>query len=294
MGSPKEQLVCLDTKDLNVAMSMAKNNMALDPTGSSTPSCTSSSSSCQVAPGAPKRVSKTVRINEEANTLSCPAPHEAERLMTERFGCRPGEIHYAETSWSNGKKVVGRPEVVASFNLLHMNEMEMKVIEAPNRMSAGSSSGYDPSAYGSRSFASASGARPDPSGDPAWSQGSELHNTGQCTPCYWFWHQAPKGHGCKAGRACTYCHHCPPNEARRRRRIRKKEGALEKKPEPPDTGQPAAAWRKARELAAEVSRWQPSPSDVPAWTPSAWKPSPQHASCLQQSRKSNEPIIMSL
>jgi len=46
--------------------------------------------------------------------------------------------------------------------------------------------------------------------------GSELHGTGECKPCAWFWHNK----GCSKGSACTFCHNCPPGELKARRKLK--------------------------------------------------------------------------
>jgi len=46
--------------------------------------------------------------------------------------------------------------------------------------------------------------------------GSQLHGTGTCQPCAWFW----KADGCKAGLACDYCHQCPRGELKARKRYK--------------------------------------------------------------------------
>eukprot|EP00439_Symbiodinium_sp_Y106_P082910 s679_g22.t1 len=46
--------------------------------------------------------------------------------------------------------------------------------------------------------------------------GSELHGTGECKPCAWFWHNK----GCSKGSECTFCHNCPPGELKARRKLK--------------------------------------------------------------------------
>jgi len=53
-----------------------------------------------------------------------------------------------------------------------------------------------------------------PPGTP--SHGSTLHAVGDCRPCAWFW----KAAGCQNGQDCTYCHICPADEAKQRRKAR--------------------------------------------------------------------------
>jgi len=47
-----------------------------------------------------------------------------------------------------------------------------------------------------------------------WSVGAELHQSGQCRPCAWFY----KSKGCTHGSACNYCHVCPEGQVRGRRK----------------------------------------------------------------------------
>jgi hypothetical protein len=44
-----------------------------------------------------------------------------------------------------------------------------------------------------------------------WSVGSTGHHFGRCKPCAFFWKD-----GCKDGKACQFCHTCPPHEKKRR------------------------------------------------------------------------------
>eukprot|EP00929_Paragymnodinium_shiwhaense_P006449 TRINITY_DN10990_c0_g1_i1.p1 TRINITY_DN10990_c0_g1~~TRINITY_DN10990_c0_g1_i1.p1 ORF type:complete len:273 (+),score=35.44 TRINITY_DN10990_c0_g1_i1:70-888(+) len=48
------------------------------------------------------------------------------------------------------------------------------------------------------------------------SAGSTLHSVGQCSPCAWFW----KAKGCKSGADCTFCHLCPQDELKKRKRAK--------------------------------------------------------------------------
>jgi len=50
--------------------------------------------------------------------------------------------------------------------------------------------------------------------DVSWSAGSELHQSGQCRPCAWFYH----ARGCSLASACTYCHQCPKDQIRVKRK----------------------------------------------------------------------------
>merc|ERR1712194_807932 len=43
--------------------------------------------------------------------------------------------------------------------------------------------------------------------------GSELHGTGECAPCAWFYKR-----GCTLGASCRFCHLCPDGELRERRK----------------------------------------------------------------------------
>mmetsp|Transcript_143350 Transcript_143350/g.399620 ORF Transcript_143350/g.399620 Transcript_143350/m.399620 type:complete len:275 (+) Transcript_143350:58-882(+) len=49
------------------------------------------------------------------------------------------------------------------------------------------------------------------------SEGSRYHNMGRCRPCAFFHTK-----GCLNGPACDFCHACPPFEAQRRQRVRKR------------------------------------------------------------------------
>ncbi|CAE7509214.1 GekBS024P [Symbiodinium necroappetens] len=46
------------------------------------------------------------------------------------------------------------------------------------------------------------------------SQGSDLHGSGNCRPCAWFW----KPTGCLNGEECRHCHMCPPGEVKSRKK----------------------------------------------------------------------------
>uniref|UniRef100_A0A6U6PDE9 C3H1-type domain-containing protein n=1 Tax=Zooxanthella nutricula TaxID=1333877 RepID=A0A6U6PDE9_9DINO len=48
------------------------------------------------------------------------------------------------------------------------------------------------------------------------SNGSDLHGTGQCRPCAWFW----KPMGCQNGRDCGHCHLCPEGEIKARKKAK--------------------------------------------------------------------------
>merc|ERR1712083_349319 len=48
------------------------------------------------------------------------------------------------------------------------------------------------------------------------SKGSELHGTGQCRPCAWFWKEG----GCKNGAECFHCHQCPEGEIKTRKKAK--------------------------------------------------------------------------
>eukprot|EP00440_Ansanella_granifera_P069164 gb/GFBE01075031.1/.p1 GENE.gb/GFBE01075031.1/~~gb/GFBE01075031.1/.p1 ORF type:complete len:221 (+),score=51.44 gb/GFBE01075031.1/:1-663(+) len=48
------------------------------------------------------------------------------------------------------------------------------------------------------------------------SVGSRLHAAGKCKPCVFFHTK-----GCDNGRSCTFCHECPPQEAERRKRVKR-------------------------------------------------------------------------
>lgn len=44
--------------------------------------------------------------------------------------------------------------------------------------------------------------------------GSALHTAGKCQPCGWFW----KSGGCQRGQCCTFCHLCPEDEIKARKK----------------------------------------------------------------------------
>mmetsp|Transcript_76397 Transcript_76397/g.169327 ORF Transcript_76397/g.169327 Transcript_76397/m.169327 type:complete len:501 (-) Transcript_76397:219-1721(-) len=48
------------------------------------------------------------------------------------------------------------------------------------------------------------------------SVGSELHGTGQCRPCAWFW----KPQGCRNGKECLCCHLCEDGEIKARKKAK--------------------------------------------------------------------------
>jgi len=52
--------------------------------------------------------------------------------------------------------------------------------------------------------------------EPALSTGSKLHHSGGCKPCAWYWKQS----GCLNGQACSYCHLCPAEELKKRKRAK--------------------------------------------------------------------------
>jgi len=48
------------------------------------------------------------------------------------------------------------------------------------------------------------------------STGSQLHGTGKCSPCAWFW----KKSGCQNANNCAYCHMCPEGELKNRKKAK--------------------------------------------------------------------------
>lgn len=52
---------------------------------------------------------------------------------------------------------------------------------------------------------------------PAASKGSQLHGTGNCKPCAWYW----RPQGCANGIECLHCHQCSPAEMRARKKAKK-------------------------------------------------------------------------
>jgi hypothetical protein len=57
---------------------------------------------------------------------------------------------------------------------------------------------------------------PSPVRQPQASAGAELHGTGGCRPCGWFW----KPEGCVLGAECCHCHMCPEGELRTRKKAK--------------------------------------------------------------------------
>lgn len=52
---------------------------------------------------------------------------------------------------------------------------------------------------------------------PGFSKGSELHGSGNCKPCAWFW----RPQGCANGMDCQHCHQCTAAELRARKKAKK-------------------------------------------------------------------------
>jgi len=48
------------------------------------------------------------------------------------------------------------------------------------------------------------------------SKGSNMHGTGKCRPCAWFW----KPTKCQSGVECNYCHMCPEGELKNRKKLK--------------------------------------------------------------------------
>jgi hypothetical protein len=57
---------------------------------------------------------------------------------------------------------------------------------------------------------------PSPVRKPQASAGAELHGTGRCRPCGWFW----KPEGCVHGAECCHCHMCPEGELKARKKAK--------------------------------------------------------------------------
>lgn len=53
-------------------------------------------------------------------------------------------------------------------------------------------------------------------GGPSHSLGAELHGTGECRPCAWYY----KPKGCHKGRDCTFCHMCLDGEIKNRKKAK--------------------------------------------------------------------------
>lgn len=58
---------------------------------------------------------------------------------------------------------------------------------------------------------------PPPPGAAAPSLGSAAHEMRRCKPCAFFW----KSDGCQSGQACLFCHLCPPDEKKHRKKERR-------------------------------------------------------------------------
>eukprot|EP00440_Ansanella_granifera_P035157 gb/GFBE01038131.1/.p1 GENE.gb/GFBE01038131.1/~~gb/GFBE01038131.1/.p1 ORF type:complete len:282 (+),score=74.69 gb/GFBE01038131.1/:1-846(+) len=52
---------------------------------------------------------------------------------------------------------------------------------------------------------------------PAMSKGGQLHGTGNCKPCAWFW----RPQGCSNGEECGHCHLCSAAELKARKKAKK-------------------------------------------------------------------------
>ena len=57
-----------------------------------------------------------------------------------------------------------------------------------------------------------------PDRQPSMSVGAQLHGTGECKPCAWFW----KPKGCQNGEECRHCHLCLRGEIRQRKKAKDK------------------------------------------------------------------------
>jgi len=57
---------------------------------------------------------------------------------------------------------------------------------------------------------------PSPVRKPQASAGADLHGTGRCRPCGWFW----KPEGCVHGAECCHCHMCPEGEMKARKKAK--------------------------------------------------------------------------
>jgi len=54
----------------------------------------------------------------------------------------------------------------------------------------------------------------DPDAPNTTHSGSQLHGTGNCKPCAWFW----KPVGCQKDKQCSHCHLCPEGERKQRKK----------------------------------------------------------------------------
>jgi hypothetical protein len=57
---------------------------------------------------------------------------------------------------------------------------------------------------------------PSPILKPQASAGADLHGTGRCRPCGWFW----RPQGCVLGAECGHCHMCPEGELKARKKAK--------------------------------------------------------------------------
>mmetsp|Transcript_67399 Transcript_67399/g.197922 ORF Transcript_67399/g.197922 Transcript_67399/m.197922 type:complete len:420 (+) Transcript_67399:178-1437(+) len=64
------------------------------------------------------------------------------------------------------------------------------------------------------------GAGVNHAGQAMVSKGSEIHGTGDCRPCAWFW----KPQGCKNAENCEHCHACPEGALKARKKQKKGKG----------------------------------------------------------------------
>jgi len=81
----------------------------------------------------------------------------------------------------------------------------------------------------------------------------ELHFRGECRPCAYFFHKAD---GCRQGSECTFCHLCPPEAVKAKRKERAKAAKAEllaQKTELNKQLPPSVYWRH-RKYAAKLAK----------------------------------------
>jgi len=90
------------------------------------------------------------------------------------------------------------------------------------------------------------------------SRGSVLHESGDCSPCAWFW----KPQGCRNGQQCSRCHLCPLDALKTRRKAK------------------LAALRQQSPTRTTSTSTPTPPSTSPSPTPSASRAEPLHVNSL--------------
>jgi len=104
--------------------------------------------------------------------------------------------------------------------------------------------------------------------DPFWSEGSKLHQSGQCRPCAWFFNEK----GCSLARDCNFCHQCPDGQIRMKRKTKDAELRRQRREEERIVLPPGRVSHAA----------QSSQAGGHAPLPQAWPEPESHASSLTQ------------